>query len=311
MQNADDEALLIARVRKAARAEIVGFLTACDGSWPAPLRCAALVRVWHALASLDALLAGEPTRNASEFAASFGHTDGRALPSALRDMTDDSAAVVFKCALSDPWVVVSAPTDREFDEHRRVLLRAFAELNRHVRRRLPARRVPWRKVAAVAIAVALPAVALLVLYRPRWRVSYYPNITLSGNPVRTTRVLEPDRNWGPVGPGGGVPNDHFSARYETCLVLKAPESAVFTVGSDDGARLFVDDRTVIDEWADHPYTTQQQSVELERGVHSLRLEYFQGGGDARLTFEGRVGKSASDVARMLHLPAGKGRPCDH
>jgi hypothetical protein len=311
MQNGDDEALIIARVRNAARAEIVAFLTACDACWPAPLRCAVLVRAWHALASLDALMAGEPTQSASEFVASFGRADRRALPPVLRDMTDDFAAVVFKCALNDPWLVVSAPTDREFDEHRRVLLRAFAELNRRVRGRLPARRVPWPKVAAVAIAVALPAVALLVLYRPRWRVSYYPNITLSGNPVRVTRVLEPDRNWGPVGPGGGVPNDHFSARYETCLVLKAPETVVFTVGSDDGARLFVDDRKLVDVWADHPYTTQQQSVELERGVHSLQLEYFQGGGDARLTFDGRVGKSASDVARMLHLPAGKGRLCDH
>jgi hypothetical protein len=227
----------------------------------------------------------------------------------LREMADDFATAVVRCALSEPWVAVSAPSDREFDEHRRVLLRTFADLNRRVRRRLPARRMPWRKLSALTLLVALPTSVLLVLYRPRWRVAYYPNDSLSGDPAGVAHVLEPDRNWGPVGPGGGLPNDHFSARYETCLVMKTPATVAFTVGSDDGSRLYIDDRKLIDAWSEHPYAEQQQTVALDRGVHRLRLDYFQGAGDARVSFEGRVGKSASDITRMLHLPAEKGRAC--
>lgn len=308
MQNADGEGL--ARVRAAARAEIDWLLAGFESSSLAPPKCAGLLRVWHALASLEAQLQGASPPTASEFAAALARRDRGALPRALRDVKDDFVATVVQCAQAEPGTPVSSPGSRAFDDHRRLLLRAYAELNRQVRRQLPPRRVPWRKVALAALGVVIVAVPLWMLYRPRWRVSYYPNITLSGDPGLVTRILDPDRNWGHVGPGHGLPNDHFSARYETCLVLGKPSDVVFTVGSDDGGALFVDDRKIIDLWGDHPYTTSHQTVTLERGMHTLRLEYFQGGGDARLTFEGHLADSSSDVTAMLRLPAQKGPVCD-
>jgi hypothetical protein len=306
---AGGDLLLIARARAAARAEIEWYLAAFDASSLPRPKCAALVRAWHALASFDVLLGGEAPQSEPDFVASFARTDRRALPDGLGDMKDDFAAAVVRCARSDPWADVPSPSDRELEGHRRALLRTFAELDRRARRRLPPLRVPWRKVAAGLLAVALLSLPLWVMYRPRWRVTYYPNTSLSGMPGAVRRVLEPDRNWGHQGPGAGLPDDHFSARYETCLVLEQAANVVFTVGSDDGSKLFVDDQSVVDLWGDHPYTTQQRSVALTPGAHTLRLEYWQGGGDARLSFEGRAGTPGADIHGMLHLPASKGTPC--
>jgi hypothetical protein len=309
MQVQPGEADLLARVRGAARAEIESFTAALDASSLAPPKCAALLRAWHALASLEAVLDGNEPQDAALFATAVASGDRSALPPGLRDLSLDFAGVVARCAESRPGADVVVPSSRELEDHRRVLLRAYAALNRRVRLRLPPRRMPWRRIAAAAVAVALVTVPLFVIYRPRWRVSYYPNVSLTGKPGYIGRLLEPDRNFDHTGPGHGIPNDHFSARYETCLDLKKPATVVFTVGSDDGGALYVDDKKVVDVWGDHPYTKGNGSAALEPGKHTLRLDYFQGGGDARISFDGRVGPTGPDITSMLRLPALDGPVC--
>jgi hypothetical protein len=309
MQAQPGEAVLLARVRAAARAEIESFTAALDASSLAAPKCAALLRAWHALASLEARLDGNAPQDAAPFAAAVASGDRSALPPGLRDVSADFAGAVARCAESAPGADGVVPGARELEDHRRVLLRTYAALNRRVRPRLPPRRVPWRRIAAAAVAVALVGVSLFVIYRPRWRVSYYPNVSLTGKPKYIGRLLAPDRNFDHVGPGHGLPNDHFSARYETCLVLAKPATVLFTVGADDGGALYVDDKKVVDVWGDHPYTKASGSSALEAGKHTLRLDYYQGGGDARVTLDGRVGPTGPDITGMLHLPALDGPVC--
>jgi hypothetical protein len=308
MQDQTTGAELLVRLRATARAEIEGVLAILEASSLPPPKCAALLRAWYALAALEAALAGTSPPGAPEFAAALERGDRAALPPVLRDMKEDFATAVVRCAQSEPGAPASPPRPGELEDQRRVLLRTYDALNRRVRSRLPPRRMPWRLISGVALGVALVTVPLLVVYRPRWRASYYPNTSLSGKPGFVTRQLEPDRNWGHLGPGHGLPDDHFSARYETCLVLDKPATVNFTVGSDDGAILYVDDKKVVDLWADHPYTVARQSLPLEPGPHTLRLDYFQGGGDARISFDGRIAP-ATDITRMFRLPSLNGPVC--
>jgi hypothetical protein len=309
MQAQPGEAVLLARVRASARAEIESFTGALYASSLGAPKCAALLRAWHALASLEALLDGNTPQDAGPFAAAVASGDRSALPTGLRDLSPDLAGAVARSAESPPGADVAAPGARELEDHRRELLRTYDALNRRARLRLPPRRLPWRRIAAVAVAISLVTATLLVIYRPRWRVSYYPNVTLSGKPAYVGRLLEPDRNFDHTGPGHGIPNDHFSARYETCLVLGKAATVVFTVGSDDGGALYVDDKKVVDVWGDHPYAKGSGSAALEAGKHTLRLDYFQGGGDARISIDGRVGPTGPDITSMLRLPALDGPVC--
>jgi hypothetical protein len=309
MQDSTSEAALLVRLRAAARAEIEGVLAILEASSLAPPKCAAVVRAWHALAALEAALAGQPAPGAAEFAAELARGDRQGLPPVLRDVNGDFVAAVARCAQGDPGAAESPPK-RDLEDQPRVLLRTYAALNRRVRTRLPPRRIPWRTIAAVALGAALLIVPLLVIYRPRWRVSYYPNTTLSGTPRYVTGVLEPDRNWGGhAGPGHGLPDDHFSARYESCLVLDKPATVLFTVGSDDGSILFVDDKRLVDLWTDHPYKILRQTIDLDPGPHTLRLDYFQGNGDARISLDGRIQPSSADITRKLRLPPRGGPVC--
>jgi hypothetical protein len=290
-----DDALRIVRARAAARAEIDVFLAVNEVSAFVPAKCAALVRAWGALASMEAVITGE-------------ESDGTRVPKALAAVPDDFVGTVVACAHSASWSDSVAPSERQLDVHGRLLLQTFAGLDRRARRSAPALRFPWTALRRAGLVMGVLAVALatigFALYRPRWRASYFANERLSGDPQVVARALEADNYWGLGGPSVSMPNDHFSARFETCLVTDRPLSIQFTVGSDDGSRLFVDEAQVIDAWRPHPYAEQAQTVPLDAGVHAVRLEYFEQEGQARLTFAGRVEGSGADVTAMLRLPKG-------
>jgi hypothetical protein len=79
----------------------------------------------------------------------------------------------------------------------------------------------------------------------------------------------------------GVPSEYFSVRWTG--EVDAPETGdyVFTVRSDDGVRLWIDDRLVLDVW--QPLEARDRDaapIPLQAGWHRLRLDYYQGGGDA-------------------------------
>ena len=57
----------------------------------------------------------------------------------------------------------------------------------------------------------------------------------------------------------------------------------FTLASDDGSRLFLDDALVIDNDGLHGAEPRQGRLTLEQGWHRVRLEYFQAGGAKQLS----------------------------
>ena len=59
----------------------------------------------------------------------------------------------------------------------------------------------------------------------------------------------------------------------------------FTIGSDDAARLFIDDTLQIDNWKGTAYNKMSKSIQLNKGSHTLRLEWFDGGGWAIVSFQ--------------------------
>ena len=62
--------------------------------------------------------------------------------------------------------------------------------------------------------------------------------------------------------------------------IPSADTYTFYVVSDDGARLYLDDRLAVDNWGDHGLVEVQASMKLPAGQTSLRLEYFDHAGDA-------------------------------
>ncbi len=123
-----------------------------------------------------------------------------------------------------------------------------------------------------------------------WAASFYANPTLSGPPAYTAFEPQPAiQTVKTAPPRPNIPQTDFSARWETRI--KAPETGeyAFAITLDDGARLFIDDKPVVNAWSDGSQRTATGTATLTAGAtHTLRLEYYQRGGDALLTFGWRL-----------------------
>ena len=112
-----------------------------------------------------------------------------------------------------------------------------------------------------------------------WRGEYYANVSLSGTPALVRNDASIDFNWGAAAPGSGLPADGFSARW-TAYAPFAAGSYTFRLTADDGARLWVDEQLIIDQWRDQSATAYTVTRSMTAGYHSVRLEYYERAGDA-------------------------------
>jgi hypothetical protein len=107
-----------------------------------------------------------------------------------------------------------------------------------------------------------------------WLVSYWNNTTLTGDPVLTREVSSLNYDWGQGSPHPEVQADHFSVRATRRINAEAGLYQ-FTVTSDDGVRLWVDNVLILDEWYDHPRTTYTADRYLDAGEHLIMVEYYE------------------------------------
>lgn len=77
--------------------------------------------------------------------------------------------------------------------------------------------------------------------------------------------------------------EDFSVRWTGFLQARKSGRHVFTTLSDDGIRVWLAGRQLIDNWTGHPPTEDSGAIDLEAGKrYELKVEYFQGGGGACL-----------------------------
>jgi hypothetical protein len=119
-----------------------------------------------------------------------------------------------------------------------------------------------------------------------WRGEYYPNRSLSGTPVvvRTDEAI--DFDWGSGSPDSRIPPDNFSVRWTRSVELGGGKYR-FTTTTDDGVRLYIDGRLMINQWKDMGKVSFSTEVDLRAGMHTLRMEYYEhtGAAFARLTWD--------------------------
>jgi LysM repeat protein len=117
----------------------------------------------------------------------------------------------------------------------------------------------------------------------QWRGAYYNNPTLEGEPVFVRNDAAVNFHWGLRSPDTRLNTDQFSVRW-TRTVNFVGGLYRFTMTVDDGARIWVDDQLVLDQWYVQPETTHTADVTLPRGNHLITIEYFEDTGNATAQF---------------------------
>ena len=115
-----------------------------------------------------------------------------------------------------------------------------------------------------------------------WVGEYYDNRTLTGQPALCRDDANISFFWGGGSVAAGRPGDTFSARWTRTATFTGG-AHTFTLGSDDGARLYIDGTLVSDYWYDRGYTTNSQTRTLTAGTHTIVVEFYENGGAAAAT----------------------------
>ncbi|GIV84622.1 MAG: hypothetical protein KatS3mg052_1629 [Candidatus Roseilinea sp.] len=95
-------------------------------------------------------------------------------------------------------------------------------------------------------------------------------------------------NWGTAAPNAGVPRSNWSAIFTSDANFPTTDNYQFTLSVDGGARVFVDDVLIINQWFSAGLRTVTTDVSLTAGLHSLRVEYYKSGASARVALNWRV-----------------------
>ncbi|HYO26269.1 MAG TPA: PA14 domain-containing protein [Lacipirellulaceae bacterium] len=114
---------------------------------------------------------------------------------------------------------------------------------------------------------------------PHWRGEYYDNDRLQGSPVLIRNDVNVSFDWGEGSPAPGVGDDHFSVRWTGQPDITAGTYR-FHVEANDGVRLWVNGRLVIDQWNDRGGDYSADVAITAGGRQQVRLEYFEDTGDA-------------------------------
>ena len=70
-------------------------------------------------------------------------------------------------------------------------------------------------------------------------------------------------------------SDHFGFEYDG--YIKIPEDGIYTLytSSDDGSRLYIGDKLIVDNDGEHGIFEKSGTIALEKGYHPIKVTFFE------------------------------------
>lgn len=137
-------------------------------------------------------------------------------------------------------------------------------------------------------------------YVGKIKCRYYLGTNLEGEPILEKEYKKIDFELVNVPPEKEVPTYNFSAIFEGKINLTKKINLL--IENDDGVRVYIDNKLVFDDWNNHGAIIMPIG-EFEKGIHDLKIEYYQAGGEAFL----KLFKSTYDYSKQnkMYLPEGE------
>ena len=102
-------------------------------------------------------------------------------------------------------------------------------------------------------------------------------------------------DWGTGAPVEGMPKDNFSIRWTGMMNVRNGGRYTILLTANSGARVMIDEKTVVDE-ANMVRKHLHVPVEFTPGLHTVRVEFWDGGGEANIRLMWLTPGSAKEEA---------------
>jgi hypothetical protein len=141
--------------------------------------------------------------------------------------------------------------------------------------------------------------------QPGLKAEYFANQELEGSPTVVRIDSNLNFNWGEGSPDPKIPVDHFSARWTGKIgPMPGNRPIKLAVTADDGVRVYLDGKLVVDEWKPEDSVTTLAKLSIQPGsTHDLKVEYFEDTGNALCKLRGQGGPSTQG-SRSIWIPPG-------
>jgi len=94
--------------------------------------------------------------------------------------------------------------------------------------------------------------------------------------IYTSELNVPAQDFRQGFPGVTDRFEWFAIDYTGRFWIEKPGLYSFVLTSDDGACLYIDDQLIADNDGEHAPLDRRCSIRLRRGIHRIRVSYFQG-----------------------------------
>jgi len=175
----------------------------------------------------------------------------------------------------------------------------------------------WRqrmkKILIIASAAVASGIIIFFLVRLGFHLfgpqhgllaRYFNNIQLKGPAVIEKIDKKINFKWGNMAPHPPLKNQ-YSVRWEGRIKIDSNDIYTFYIVSDEGVRLFIDDRLLINTWAHTNRSIEHSAkINLLPGFHKIKLEYYfnQKYADIRLLWSSRSFKKRQIDSSVLFPP---------
>lgn len=119
---------------------------------------------------------------------------------------------------------------------------------------------------------------------------YFNNVTLNGEPFITRFDQKIDCRWTLFGPAAGMDADFYAVRWSGKLT--APVTGRYKIGieGNDGFRLYLNNKLIVDNWQKMSYRTVLADCMLEKGrQYDIKVEFYEPKGNATVKLVWTVG----------------------
>ena len=133
-------------------------------------------------------------------------------------------------------------------------------------------------------------------------VSFYNNRDLKGKSILNKKLKKIDFSINGKPLFKGLSAYDFSAKYK--FKLKFDRDVELYISSDDGARVYIDNKKIYDDWTMHGENSHKVTS-LKKGIiYNIKIEYFQAGGGAALGLS-YIPLVRSRKKAKIYLPEGE------
>jgi len=141
-------------------------------------------------------------------------------------------------------------------------------------------------------------------------VEDFPNIPADKKP--TIKLIDKQLNFESTSEalGNSKLEDHFYVRWTGMIRIPKDGKYKFTLESDDGSRLFIDNKQVIDNNGLHAMEEKDGDAELKAGDHPIKVELFENEGECGIKFSWEGAGQAKEIVPASALFHQKDKDAD-